>query len=248
MLFRSPIKLSLQQKFFGVLHQVEIGVDSLRLHGLNELTIIPLKAVSPTAIETGIAVDKMYLEFMIHVKFGKKTRRRFGMRYCPGLNGLSPKLGECPENSAQLKLMINVMDAELKILTDLYVYDCNSITESFVSNAACKIKNSWDYIVALVQNGFTGIGERFFSRFHDAHVRQSSMGFRKFDMDMTIATEFSLILDPELFGYIHNVLDSEFRDGVFHDSICMTLSNAIRNIANDAINAVRPGFNAKHIT
>lgn len=239
----APMKFEIRQKFFGTLHQINYGVDLLRLHGISSATLIPLKSVSATAVETGINIKSLFFELKLDLQFGRATRRRFGMYYCPGVVQF---WRPCPVNNGILKVVLKIKDADIKFFADLYVYDC-SRTKGFFKKAACKIKSSWGYVQKIFKDGFSSVGEEFLSRFHDARVRYATVAFRNFDMDIFIESDYSLLLDPEIFGFLHTELNAEFRDGLFHDSIRSAIAHAARDALNGIIDGVRPLFNAKHI-
>lgn len=244
----TPITIQLKPHILGADFYFNIVVSSLRLHGLSELSLIPLYPVGPVTLETGLTAESMYVEFMLDMTFGKTTTRRFGLKYCPGLKF---PFTACAVNTGVLKLMVNIKEADMRLTTDLWVYDCNARNNAnFIDRTACKIKSSWLYLWATVKDGFTqGAGRRALNRIHDAHVRYSSVSFRQFDLDIQFESELAAtILDPEIFGFLRTQLDAEFREGVFHDSVCSSLANAVRNAANKAIASMRPMFNSKHIT
>ena len=69
-----------------------------------------------------------------------------------------------------------------------------------------------------------------------------------FPINIRVESKFGILLDPEIFGYLHNQLDAEFRDGIFHDSICRAIANAVRDMVNGFIDTIRPAFTKEHIT
>lgn len=241
-----PIELRLEPWFLGTLYHFEMHVSLMRLHGLSSIRLIPLAATGPSSVLTGIEIDSLYLDLEFRITYGKVTRRKYGREHCPGV----VFWGKCPVYDGSMKVLVEAQDVTITSLIDLWVYECNRLGEASVLRKLwCKLQNSWEYVWYVLKEGISSdaIPKAFLGRFHDAHVRASSVNFRNLAVEMNLEGEIA-VLDSNLFGLLQTQINADFQDGLFRDAMSQTLGKVFRDVLNDGIDGVRPYFNTEHLT